>query len=98
MIVYHRTHAAAAILADGFRDGEDYYMTSKLHGGVWVSNVPLDVNEGADGDRLLTIEVSEEAIADYEWVQDPSFGYREWLVPAELLNRFPVVEVEACDA
>jgi hypothetical protein len=73
-------------------------MTSKLHGGVWVSNVPLDVNEGADGDRLLTIEVSEEAIADYEWVQDPSFGYREWLVPAELLNRFPVVEVEACDA
>jgi len=66
---------------------------------VWVADSPLDENEGADGDRVLAIEVPEEAIADFEWIEELT-GYREWLVPAEVLNRYPVTEVsdEALDA
>jgi hypothetical protein len=54
------------------------------------------MDEGAKGYTLLQIDLraSEEAIADYEWVQeDFSFAgeivsatYREWLMPASLLN------------
>jgi hypothetical protein len=57
MIVYHRTHAADEILAGGFRNAEGHYMTSDLQSGVWVADHPLDENEGADGDRVLAVEV-----------------------------------------
>lgn len=88
MKLYHRTssEAAEAILASGFRDATGKYMTSSEHTGVWVANRPLDANEGADGDALLELTIDEALIADYEWVQEPSFGYREWLVPAAVLN------------
>jgi hypothetical protein len=87
MILYHRTHAPVAkrILSDGFRDGSGTYMTSEEHSGVWLSNVPLDENEGASGDTLLQVELLEQTIADYEWIEDGK-PYREWLVPARLLN------------
>jgi hypothetical protein len=62
---YHRTTeaAAAAIRQDGFRDatacynmadeaGEPFYLT-----GVWLSDTPLDENEGACGPVLLRIEL-----------------------------------------
>src|SRR4051812_17399614 len=86
MLVYHRTTAAAAeaIMQDGFRDSTGRFMTSSEHTGVWVSNVPLDENEGAHGDTVLEVSVDESHIAEYEWIQD--IGYREWLVPAVVLN------------
>jgi len=90
--VYHRTSAADQILAGGFRDAEGNYLTPNTYSGVWVGDCPLDENEGAVGDRVLAIEVPEEAIADFEWVEELK-GYREWLVPAEVLNRYPVTEV-----
>ena len=87
MRCYHRTaaHAAAAILADGFRDTDDYYMTGNLYRGVWVSTEPLDANEGATGDTLLSIMIPEDVFAEYEWVEDTK-PYREALVPADVLN------------
>ena len=60
---------------------------------MWLSNVPPDANEGASGDDLLAVEIPEEAIAEYEWVQDLP-GYREWLVPAEIVNCYPVRRVD----
>jgi hypothetical protein len=86
-IFYHRTtdECAGLILRDGFRDGTGTYMTDQLWTGVWLSNVPLDENEGARGDVLLRVELpSEEMVAEYEWIQD--IGYREWLIPAALIN------------
>ncbi len=67
MILYHRTTAVDAeqILRDGFRDSIGTYMTTRVHSGVWLSNVPLDINEGAEGDTLLQLELPEELIADY---------------------------------
>ena len=40
----------------------------------------------------VTLDLAEEDIAGYEWIQE-SFGYREWLVPAELLNAKMKAEV-----
>jgi hypothetical protein len=83
--LYHRTNFADSILAVGFRDSTDHYMTADLHTGVWFSDVPLDDNEGADGDTLLAIELPEDAVAPYEWLEEGK-PYREFLIPAELAN------------
>jgi len=61
-------------------------MTTHEHTGVWLSNVPLDVNEGARGDTLLQVELPVETINDYEWIEEGK-PYREWLVPARLINQ-----------
>jgi hypothetical protein len=82
--LYYRTtrRRAAAILADGFHDqsghyglhdagnGEPYVLT-----GVWLSDVPLDENEGACGDTVLTVVVEQHAIRPYEIIED-GIGYR----------------------
>ena len=96
MILYHRTTdaAAAAILRNGFRDGTGSYMTCESHTGVWLSDVPLDCNEGAHGDALLRVQLALDhgAIADFEWIEECK-GYREWLIPAELINKHATVRV-----
>jgi hypothetical protein len=35
--------------------------------GVWVSNVPLDGNEGAVGDFLLELEIPAKVFEKREW-------------------------------
>ena len=77
MKVYHRTFKSQAILREGFRG----------HLGVWVSDGPLDANSGAEGDALLVLEIPEEIFAEYEWAEEGK-GYRESLVPVEVLNSF----------
>jgi hypothetical protein len=95
---YHRTtdQRAELILREGFRDRTSNYLSDQTHTGVWLSNVPLDENEGACGNALLQVELpNEEMVSDYEWVQEESFGYREWLIPAALINSHgKVTEVE----
>ena len=42
---------------------------------------------------VLAVDLDEAAITDYEWVQD--IGYREWLIPAAVVNAAgPVTVVE----
>lgn len=91
-IFYHRTtqKAAAAILADGFRDGRGTYMTDRMFAGVWLSDTPLEDNEGACGEALLRITIDAN-LDDYEWIEEGRF-FREWLVPAALLNEQAKVE------
>ena len=93
MIVYHRTFMAERILAEGFWDAEGTYLTFETHIGVWVADSPLNENEGVGGDRVLTIDIPESVIGNYEWIEEGK-PCREWLVPAELLNRFQVGEVD----
>jgi hypothetical protein len=71
MILYHRTPDAAAIIRDGFRDAVGRYLTSSEHSGVWFSDVPLDANEGAQGQQLLTLDIPEELILEFEWKEEP---------------------------
>jgi hypothetical protein len=87
--LYHRTTEGIAtrIVADGFRDREDYYLTENLHSGVWLSDRPLDANEGAVGNALLRVElnIGDREIAEFEWIEDGK-PYREWVIPACLIN------------
>jgi len=98
--VYHRTAAesAKAILRDGFKDATGYYLTDREHAGVWLSDRPLDANEDVNADTLLEVLIDPDSLADYEWVEEGK-PYREWLVPAVILNRcikaIRVLEVES---
>src|SRR5215472_8177161 len=56
--------------------------------GVWVADRPLDPGDfggsGVETD-LLAIDVPDAALADFEVYEDGK-PYREWCVPATLLN------------
>jgi hypothetical protein len=97
-IFYHRTTEAGAriILREGFRDAIGNYLTGEKHKGVWLSNIPLDCNEGAKGDVLLRVEMPMRGLKKFEWIEDGK-PYREWLVPAELINKQAKVSVEVED-
>ena len=86
MLLYHRTNAADDILRRGFRDGEGRYMTDVILRGVWLSAVPLDVNEGAVGAHVLEVELPDALAEEHELVEEEK-PYREFLVPADRLNR-----------
>lgn len=94
MILYHRTNRESArqIEAHGFRDKSGYYLTETIHSGVWLSDVPLDANDGVGGDVLLevTVELASSEIAEYEWVEEGR-SFREFLIPAAILN--PVMQL-----
>jgi hypothetical protein len=94
MRLYHTTTAAnaEAIRREGFRDGKGHYGTDRLLRGVWLSNVPLDVNDFGgplDADVLLRVDVTcdEKDLARFECIEEGK-RYREWLVPAKVLSRF----------
>lgn len=93
MRLFHRTDEADAISREGFRDGSGTYMTSSVYTGVWLSDQPLDANEGAGGRFLLVVEIPEEVVAPYEWVEEGK-GYREFLVPANLVNNYGPSSIE----
>ena len=80
LTVFHRTtkDAAAKILQGGFRDITGRYLTDREWSGVWVSDRPLDNSEGASGEALLQIDIAEDLLTAFEWVEE-SKPYREWL-------------------
>ena len=100
VILYHRTTRknAEAIAKEGFKDATGTYFTDQEFSGVWVSDVPLDANEGAHGDVLfeLTLKLPEAMISGYEWVGEGK-GYREWPMPAAVLNSHATL-MEVSDA
>ena len=87
LTVFHRTtkDAAAKILQGGFRDITSRYLTDREWSGVWVSDRPLDNSEGASGEALLQIDIAEDLLTAFEWVEEGK-PFREWLVPAAVLN------------
>jgi hypothetical protein len=94
MLLYHTTYNADAILGKGFKHGTGCYMTDRLWSGVWLSDRPLDANEGAKGDTVLVVEMPEDEVVFYEWVEEGK-PVREFLVPAEVVNRYSPFEVVA---
>ena len=93
---YHRTSTenAVKILATGFVDGRGNYLTDQMWEGVWVSDRPLDCNEEAHGEALLriTVQIPISDLDDYGWREEGKI-YREWRIPAALLNRIATVEL-----
>lgn len=88
MRLFHRTraHNAKSILREGFRDAEGNYGVANTYRGVWLSDTPLEANEGAWGDTLLVVELDESDVAPFEWVEEGK-AFREFLVPAAIINR-----------
>ena len=76
LTVFHRTtkDAAAKILQGGFRDITGRYLTDREWSGVWVSDRPLDNSEGASGEALLQIDIAEDLLAAFEWVERASLS------------------------
>ena len=89
MKLYHRTTRkyADAISKEGFKDQTGIYGTGIFHEGIWISNVPLDINEGAIGDVFFSFDIPEKIIAAYEWIEECK-PYREFLVPVKILNKY----------
>lgn len=98
MIVYHRTPAGASILQEGFRDGEGTYgLAPGLVRGVFVSNLPADVSEGAKGKDLLRIQIEDAGLERFEIIDAAGHSaFREWCIPAAILNRDSVL-IEVVD-
>ncbi len=101
MHVFHTTDGAAAILTDGFHDELGTYLPDQSYYGVWLADRPLDTHEGAHGATVLVLDIPEDVITPYEWINgwgEPDShspaavlatrAYREFLVPAEIANRY----------
>ena len=92
MNVFHATSsvAAAAIEREGFRDANFLGIAT----GVCVSDRPLDAADGVARhcDVVFCIATpSETALGEFEIEEEgrPSEAYREWLVPAAVLDLWP---------
>ena len=96
MVLYHSTNLenAQAILKEGFKNHTGSYLTQSLHTGVWLSNVPLDENEGAHGETVLevTFNLPDASLDSFEWIEEGK-PYREWLVPAAFVNLHAKVRI-----
>jgi hypothetical protein len=89
VITYHTTEDPEQLLSDGFSGGiEDVLIGGILLTGVRLANTPLDGNEGARGTEVLRVEFPDNVDLDsYELVyEDGGIGYREWYVPAALIE------------
>lgn len=102
-VVYHHTDRAGEyqIAARGFRDSETTYLAGAGRRGVWVSDRPLAESEDAAGDVVFRVVLqlpTPDALDAYEWREDGQ-SYREWCVPAALLNEWgtPTVVDESND-
>ena len=102
-ILYHvaSSSAAAAILLGGFVDGEGKYGTERKLRGVFLSNRALDTNEGvrSSGDIVLAVTFVSMPLSDldeYELAEDGK-SYREWCIPASVVQRRATVQIAETD-
>ena len=62
MRLYHRTYAAETIIRGGFCDSKTDYLALGAKPGVWVTDRPLDEQNGALGDVVLVISGAPESV------------------------------------
>ena len=100
MILYHTTTRAGAdaILEQGFRGGSGSYMFAglRLEGVVFLGVRPADVNDGAKGDTVLSVDVGDRDLAEY-LIDEEGLPPWEYVVPAEVLNALPAGAVTVLD-
>ena len=95
---YHTTDAADAILREGFRDTTGSYMFDNFElTGVFLGDSPMDINEGATGEQVLRVEFPDDVdLADVELIEEHK-PYREWCVPAALINTHATITLMSDD-
>ncbi|MCH7621182.1 MAG: hypothetical protein IH870_04720 [Chloroflexi bacterium] len=96
MRLYHGTTLANAeqVVRNGFQDvTSNFGLYSAATNepvnttGVFFSDLVLDENEGVCSEAYLVLEIPNENLASYEWMEEGK-GYREWCIPAALANSF----------
>jgi hypothetical protein len=100
MRLYHRTTAGRAVLiaAEGFQDGQP--RDPEQWPGVWFApDAPMD---GAAWEMLapaiLFLEIPDDVAGEYEMnrASGPAWyrTWREFLIPAAVINQYPVERVD----
>ena len=96
MRLYHGTTLANAeqVAENGFQDlTSNFGLYSGTSGepvnttGVFFSDLVLDENEGICSQAYFLLEIPDQHLASYEWVEEGK-AYREWFIPATLANSF----------
>jgi hypothetical protein len=100
MRLYHTTKHADAIKRAGFSNGrtlpEGFGLRARC--GVWLADRPMTSADFADiGEDVLVLEIPLEVVEPFEQPDDP-LGlpddmpqYRAFHVPADVVNRYPIV-------
>jgi hypothetical protein len=95
-IFYHRTNAenAQAIIESGFKNSSGYFLSNRIWTGVWLSSVPVDSEDAGEDAALLMVKLNldENELAKWEWASEGR-SYREWLIPAGIVNKHAKVEM-----
>jgi hypothetical protein len=93
---YHRTNGITAreIIDGGFSDTSGYFLNNRIWTGVWLSSIPVDGEQDAEEDSFLMVklDIDERELSRWEWMAEGR-SYREWLVPAAIVNRCAAVEM-----
>jgi len=92
MKLFHPTRHAAEILRDGFGETTGTYLTPTDYSGVWLFDRPLDDHIG-DDDPDVILEIPEDVAAPFEWLV--GMPYREFLMPARIVNQYGPPRVKA---
>lgn len=95
LIYYHGTTTknTQPILKEGFRDSTGSYMLQDCTlTGVFLSDIPLD--EGPSSEVALRVSFTSipPNFDDFELMEDGK-PYREWCVPAKLINGVARIEI-----
>src|SRR2546423_1551427 len=104
MRLYHVTDrdSVERILEQGFEDAEVIHDDSELQIGVWLADRCLAGEEdvgprlGPVPDVALSIDLPSEVVEPFER-PEPGKPYREFCVPARLLNEHEVESVRALE-
>ena len=93
-IFYHRTNAdnARGIIDSGFKNSSGYFMNNRIWTGVWLSSIPVESEASADALLMVKLEIDGRELSRWEWSGEGR-SYREWLLPANIINRCATVEM-----
>ena len=95
-VLYHVTTVdnAQVILRDGFNETAEFYSPDTNANGVWLSDRPLNANQGIRGDITLAVSLnlSLRELGFYKLVGTRK-PYKEWCVPASIIRRYAKVSL-----
>ena len=92
MRLYHPTRHAESIMRDGFGEMSGTYLTESDHSGVWLFDRPVDRRIGGGDDAvMMVLDIPEPVVLPFE--APGPFRYRQFLIPAALLNLYGPPEI-----
>jgi hypothetical protein len=93
LVLYHQTTLETAhdIHESGFKDSVGYFLNNRIWTGVWLSSLPPEPTSPGCALLKVKVDLDYDQLCRWEWAGEGS-SYREWLIPANILNRCATVE------